>query len=154
MRRGPGPKISISENHYGRGDELIVLDNAEFTVRTDNGNEWTVQSRHANGTDFEHDAARIAFIEGSGAVFKGVYGSVLEFTGVLMKAKYYPEDFEIKAGVETPWDGDCGVIEQCDYSACLAEGNEHILMPYMPPKQKVKPLSVLISIEFQNGDNE
>lgn len=154
MWRGPGPKISVYENYYGReGNALFEIDNGEFTLRPENGNEFDIRSRHENGTDVEHDAAYLITLGGSGAVFKGVYGPRLEFTGVLMEGRWYDEDYKIEPGAKTPReDDDCDIIEMCDSEHCE---KPHLIMPYLPPERTpMRARSVVVVIDFRGAKNE
>lgn len=153
MWQGPNPSIAIYEQFaaYLTGDPLYKMDNAEFDLRTDrSGGEFQIQTRHENGTDFEHDAARIAYFAGHGAQFRGLSGPRLEFTGVLFEARHYAPDFDLVPGADTSFSRDNPDIDVCNDERC---GEPHLLMPYMPPTQFVNPQPIIIEIDF-SGANE
>jgi hypothetical protein len=144
--------LSVTEIHehytvaYGRGSQLITVktftdhpDEAELLAVLVGGDlesreasvhrlhEVAVRSRHADATDFEHDAsstAQLVVRNPTLPVFAG-YGQ-MRFHGVLTEAHLYPLGaFPLQQSDEdTRYDG-----EPCD--SCKTP---HPYAPYLPPK--------------------
>lgn len=138
-------KITITEANYG--EKLFVIESADlmhFADRT----EFEVTTRHQTATDIEHDASYLAMFKGAGLQFKSISGKRVRFTGVILTAQHYPEDFVFEDGVSLK---DLGLrfeldeIEAC--TECVGDGS-HLLVPYLPPRVKFQPRLCEIEVSF------
>ena len=142
-----------AEVYLGRrwehNDPVYLIENVELDRRNDG--EFILQSRHPNGTDFEHDAARIFYLEGAGLEWVGLTGPTVEFRAVTLKVRHYPNGLEIKEGTDLTGivedSGDfASPVEMCTSEHC--KDDPHVIMPYMPPKVSFKPQVIRIVLDF------
>lgn len=134
----------------------IKLKGAELTTRT-NGrgvDSWQVKARHDNGTDFEHDAASVAILEGVALQFQYMQYGEAHFTGYLLEGSWYDSGTVMEPGMEFPHSSDNPTVEVCeDTEYYHPEGATwkagHLLMPYTPPKRKVEPREVSITVSYR-----
>lgn len=157
------PSFKIYRGTDTLGDPAFVVDAGELD-RRGSESEFRVISKHENGTDFEHDGAYVLELKGGGLFFKRLYSSIVEFTGVLFAARYYPPDFEIKAGaslkgiIEDPDNGDA--ITVCEDTKYYHPDTQtewsagHLLMPFLPPRQKIRPGIYTIVVEMPRKETE
>lgn len=151
------PSFKIYRGHNAYDDPAFTVSGGELDIR-ETLDEFRVISKHENGTDIEHDAAYVLELKGAGLSFKTLYNTQVQFTGVLYEARYYPPDFEIKAGASLEG---LDVSVSGDKTITLCEDTEyyhpdtqtewpagHLMMPFMPPRQKLKPGIFTIVVEM------
>lgn len=150
------PTLVIRENRWD--DPIVRIVNAELDVRQDR-TDFSIKTRHEDGTDVEHDASYLAIFEGGGLQFIETHADRVTFSGALISARYYPEDFKIEdgadlSGLNVSFESD--KIYTCDDTTWYhAEGSEwpagHLVMPFQPPKQKWKAGLYTLTLEFGAG---
>lgn len=136
------PALHI-EDLWGGDDPLFEWNAVELVERP--YGQFVLQVRHENATDLEHDSSYIGVLEGTGLRFDSTAGPRFSFTGAILEAKYYPEEIKIVSGTGLGWmqSSDLDAIETC--GEC---DDPHLIMPYQPPKQKIKPRAVRITLRF------
>lgn len=146
------PTISV-QSEFGDGLSFELI-GAELSTRSANRGveRWEVRARHDNGTDFEHDSAAVARLEGVALKFEGMQYGQAHFSGLLLKGAWYDSETTFEAGMKFPHDRDeVTVCEDTEYYH--REGSEwaagHLLMPYSPPERKFSPLEVRITVSYR-----
>lgn len=119
------------------GDEGLLFD-LKGVALSERGhdNAFQIEVMHPTATDEEHDAAKILYLEGAGLKYQSLFVNEIKFTGVLLKAHYYPD------GVPEP-EGSCYYHEQNPESC-----DDHGYLEYMPPQQKFTPVNCEIIVRL------
>lgn len=147
------PTLTISEREWD--DPIIRIVNAELDTRRERS-DFSIKTRHEDGTDVEHDAAYLAIFEGGGLQFVETHANKVTFTCALVSARYYPEQFKLEDGadlssLDVSFEHD--KIYTCDDNIWYhKEGSDwpagHLIMPYQPPKQKWKAGLYTLTLEL------
>lgn len=138
-RYSDGPVASMKIRRVNTWDDEGLLFNLKGVSLTEREHDssFQIEVLHPTATDEEHDAAKILYLEGSGLKYKSLFVNEIKFTGVLLKAYYYPD------GVPEP-EGSCYYHDQNPESC-----DEHGYLEYMPPQQKFTPVTCEITVTFK-----
>lgn len=129
------PQLLINDMYR---NELFDLKGVTIS-ETNQGYEGIIEVMHPTGTDFEHDSSKLVWLDIAGLKYKGMGGESVYFSAVLLAGKWYGDDQD----PETMEDDEIGKPYTCD------DCNEnHLVMRYLPPDQKVKPQPVELELYF------
>ena len=153
------PSVEIYQGSDWGDDPLFRLTAADLQ-EFDHNRGFRVITKHENGTDFEHDGAYLFELEGAGLSYHRYAGGRLMFHAVGLKVRHYDKGFEIAPGVKTDFfDTDCDEIGVCDSDLYHPADQDawpkgHLIMPYMPPRQKLKVGQIYLVFNFDKPGRE
>jgi hypothetical protein len=156
-RHSPAIEIYESDNGW-HGEPVYRVIGGEIQTY-ENRNAFRITSRHENGTDVEHDPAFVFELEGAGLNWDRLVGPRVMFQGVMLKIRHYPVDFKIADGADlkklgTVNDDITDKIYTCEDTEYYHPATQsewpagHLMMPYLPPRVKVKPCPIYIVANF------
>ena len=153
--RSNEPLITITSNPGSTSRFHMELVGAELGSRvgSQSPDRWILKARHENGTDFEHDSATVAQLEGYALKFEYMQYGMAVFSTLLIAGYWYDSGTTFEPGMKFAHSSDHDKIEVCEdtdyYHAEDADWPAgHLLMPYMPPERAVEPVPVSITVDY------